>query len=1143
MRRCSIHWPGAIRALILITLACAPGAAQCKDWSPQYSMSGQGLDAAVHALCVGDLGAGPRLFAVGEFTQSNGVPAAHVAAWDGMTWAALGAGLSGPAYAIALYDDGTGVALYVGGDFTFAGGQPAARIARWNGATWSSVGSGVNGTVRALHSFDDGSGSRLFAGGEFTLAGGQDALRIAAWKAGSWSSVGDGFDLPVRALASWDDGTGTQLYAGGDFQSSQVGGPPVRGIARWTTTRWVEVGGGIAPQTAAVHCLLALNGRGGLGSRLWVGGSFAQAGGQAHTNLAAWNGTSWSSPPQKPNAAVRSLARFDAGLGPVLAAGGDFTHVGSLQFDFVGLWDGSLWNKLGLGLGPEIPPARCSALAQFDQVLGPRLYAGGEFVEAGGMQSLRIARWSDPCSSPQFLQQPVDQVAVFYDPVSFQVEVQGTLPISYQWRRDGIPLVDKPGVEGTVTPRLTLYEWDWDDRGAYDCLVSNASGSVISDGAQLTVPGGGLMGEPLEVVPVVLPPQTVGNLPSAKFTEAREPVQAPTDEAIFLGQLDIGGDGLARLAGGSTELLYRQGDPAPGLPFGLTLGSLSLFESPFRDFVIGAEGRLEFSADLAGPNVGPDNRTGIWMRDGASTHLVAREGDPVVGSGAGSVLRDPSAADMSNGGSVVFRGSAYKQGSFVHTGAWVWSTINGQQLLLKQGDILPGVGAVLKSLRSRPRISGEGRVLVEGEIDSVTGWNYGSLRDTALWFGAPGALQLVAKSGDPAPGMPAGSNLEFFADDSALADDAGRVAFTTWVAGPGGFYHQGLFLWDSGSLVPVAVFGQQAPGASEGSVFSNPRVLALSATALVFESSLATTCDPPCTKNGVWVYTGGALHPIVLDGQDPYAGVPPIFAVGAFGSAAVDASSRVLLELSLAKDGSSWSAVVGWTADRGLFPVLVPGMQLEVAPDDFRMVLNSYLPAATGNTGDRDSRNLSPAGTVAVETTFNEEVRALIQEPLSLFASFQLGPGIAYCFGNGSGTSCPCGNPGGSVGGCANSSGQGAVFQGTGSIRISEDSLAFTMRAAPANAFSLLFEGTLAPNGGAGLPFSDGLICAGGTTNRLQGAQANANGIAKYGPGLAAAGHWTAGSTWNFQVWYRDTTGPCGQGSNLSNGYRVTFLP
>ena len=53
------------------------------------------------------------------------------------------------------------------------------------------------------------------------------------------------------------------------------------------------------------------------------------------------------------------------------------------------------------------------------------------------------------------------------------------------------------------------------------------------------------------------------------------------------------------------------------------------------------------------------------------------------------------------------------------------------------------------------------------------------------------------------------------------------------------------------------------------------------------------------------------------------------------------------------------------------------------------------------------------------------------------------------------------------------------------------------------------------------------------------------------GPGLVgqsqgfhnANGHIHAGQTWDFQVWYRDTAGPCHGLTNYSNGVQVAFTP
>ena len=44
-------------------------------------------------------------------------------------------------------------------------------------------------------------------------------------------------------------------------------------------------------------------------------------------------------------------------------------------------------------------------------------------------------------------------------------------------------------------------------------------------------------------------------------------------------------------------------------------------------------------------------------------------------------------------------------------------------------------------------------------------------------------------------------------------------------------------------------------------------------------------------------------------------------------------------------------------------------------------------------------------------------------------------------------------------------------------------------------------------------------------------------------PANSGAGQITAGSTWNFQYWYRDPQLPGGSGFNLSDALQVLFRP
>ena len=50
-------------------------------------------------------------------------------------------------------------------------------------------------------------------------------------------------------------------------------------------------------------------------------------------------------------------------------------------------------------------------------------------------------------------------------------------------------------------------------------------------------------------------------------------------------------------------------------------------------------------------------------------------------------------------------------------------------------------------------------------------------------------------------------------------------------------------------------------------------------------------------------------------------------------------------------------------------------------------------------------------------------------------------------------------------------------------------------------------------------------------------------GVVALSQALPPGGHITAGSIWHFQAWFLDPTGPCGQGSNMTNAVRVAFAP
>jgi hypothetical protein len=153
--------------------------------------------------------------------------------------------------------------------------------------------------------------------------------------------------------------------------------------------------------------------------------------------------------------------------------------------------------------------------------------------------------------------------------------------------------------------------------------------------------------------------------------------------------------------------------------------------------------------------------------------------------------------------------------------------------------------------------------------------------------------------------------------------------------------------------------------------------------------------------------------------------------------------------------------------------------------------------------------------------------------------------GSPFCFGDGSGTTCPCGNSGASGQGCRNSSGSGSRLIGLGSASVGADSLVLGASTAAHSVMGLFFGGTAMAGGGAGQTFGDGLLCASGMITRLQIVPTDAAGAAHSSVAIAAKDGAQGGQTRYYQYWYRDTSGsaPCGSGFNTSQAISIAWQP
>jgi len=239
-------------------------------------------------------------------------------------------------------------------------------------ANWAAVDSGLDGPVRALGI----AGSNLYAGGSFTMAGGITANRIAQWNGSGWSALGSGFEgvngvnPRINALAV----SGSELYVGGFFRTA--GGTAATNIAKWDGDTWSPLGSGINNEVFALVVS---------GSELCAGGNFTTAGGIAANCIAKWNGSSWS-------ALGSGIGGINGGgvyalvvSGDDLYAGGLFKTAGGNAANYIAKWDGNSWSALGSGMNDWVLALAAS---------GGDLYAGGYFWRADGKVVNYVAQWN-----------------------------------------------------------------------------------------------------------------------------------------------------------------------------------------------------------------------------------------------------------------------------------------------------------------------------------------------------------------------------------------------------------------------------------------------------------------------------------------------------------------------------------------------------------------------------------------------------------------------------------------------------------------------------------------------------------------------------------------------------------------------------
>jgi hypothetical protein len=304
------------------------------------------------------------------------------------------------------------------------------------------------------------------------------------------------------------------------------------------------------------------------------------------------------------------------------------------------------------------------------------------------------------------------------------------------------------------------------------------------------------------------------------------------------------------------EPLALGGAPAPGIP-GAVFQALSPPRSAY-------DGRLLFEATVTGGGVTAENDEGVWIGGPGSLDLLLREGDPAPGVPGGVFGRlgggDLLEAAEIRGDRLAILAAVRGPAITSSTDQGIWASEGGPlELVVRKGSQVPSAPAgVFYLALSALRMDGAGRVAFRAVLD---GPGVVAENDTAALGERGGALELLAREGDPAPGLP-GDAYEAVVELARDRDGPIAIEFA------GGSGDQGIWIaGEAGAPSPFVLAGAAAPG---GGTFQSFSRICLDGGHVHLRGSFFEGG----TKSGIWSGTLAGLAPLVRAGEPAPGGGP-----------------------------------------------------------------------------------------------------------------------------------------------------------------------------------------------------------------------------------------------------------------------------
>lgn len=439
-------------------------------------------------------------------------------------------------------------------------------------------------------------------------------------------------------------------------------------------------------------------------------------------------------------------------------------------------------------------------------------------------------------------------------------------------------------------------------------------------------------------------------------------------------------------------LVIRGGDPAPGLPVGVTLNTATasgIGGSPR----LSANSLVFFSSAFSGAGVTTADDSGIFGGPLSTLGLMVREGDQVPGALPGTLFSSSFSGlsqqptGINNGFRILFRSSTIggDTNGTINNDGWFTGIGGAGEQVIRKGDTVFG-GAVIGALGFVSQMNSLGQILHDETLSTTLGTTPATTADDkVLYIWTPGIGNIpVVREGDPVPFLAATFNIasnswnintgsHTFNNNGIcliVADMLGAAVTT-------GLDDRAVFMGGIGGLGMVVRRGDAAPGTDANfDQFNNSSLGLNNSNQVCFQSSLIGGTSTSTDDSGIWTGTAGALTLVAREGA-PTPGI----AGGVFGGFTglpilFNDRGQILFNASAITGAGNVTALYCYDPIVGVRLVTAGGDPIEVAPGVIKNV--GSFGGIQFNNGNGGPLSFNANGDFALRVTMSDGTAAIM---------------------------------------------------------------------------------------------------------------------------------------------------------------------